>query len=126
MISEQVKQICHKIGMFYLEKMNGNYDAAREEVDRLRIESIEIKEVKIKQSRDPGIEVTTSGPIIVETVVITLPMVGLLIGRRGENIDNLSKYLQMPVKVIESPDYLTWHLHYPINERESIEHYGGG
>jgi len=86
MLSEEVKDIASKIGHYYLQKLNGDYALAEKE---------------ITDTRFTKIEVTTDN-----TLSITAGRPGLLIGKKGTNIDALSKYLRMEIKIIEEMDDL--------------------
>lgn len=98
MLDANVKIVAQQIGEFYLRKNNGDYVKTEKELTDLRISKIEVNE---------------------KTVTITAAHVGLFIGRKGENIDNLVKYLKMQVKVIEDADSL----YYALIPRK-YEYYG--
>jgi transcription antitermination factor NusA-like protein len=85
MLSEEVKNVARKIGQFYLEKNNQNYELTEKDIDNLRISKIEIVDDKIA--------ITTAAP-------------GRLIGMRGKNILLLQEYLGQKVKIIEEMDPL--------------------
>ena len=85
MLYQAIRDIAVKIGQFYLQKHNGDYEAAEKELVNTRITKIDI---------------------VVNTVHITAAHVGLLIGKRGQNIDNLSKFLETEVKIYEDTDNL--------------------
>ena len=85
MTSETVRGIAGLIGVFYLYKHNNNYKAAQEELNRLYITSIDVR----------------NGEVIIHT---SRP--GLLIGKKGENINNLVEHLKMKVKIIEGEDWV--------------------
>lgn len=88
-LSEEVKDVAEKIGLFYLKKNNGNFSAAEDEIINLQIVEIEVNESEI---------------------IITASRVGLLIGRRGENLDALVAHLQKKVKLREEENCLLRHL----------------
>jgi len=71
------RDIAQVIGAYYLEKNNNNYYKTGEDIRNLGITQIEHKR---------------------DTIIITLQRVGLLIGRRGENIDKLQKFLVRETK----------------------------
>lgn len=98
MFSEKVKEIARNIGQFYLQKNNGDYVATEKEILRLQIKNIEFL-----------IRENPKGEQIREAV-ITAGRVGLLIGRRGTNIDALEKHLGMKVKIMEDTDPLESYL----------------
>ena len=97
MLSDQVKDIASKIGAFYLRKNNGDYTATEKEIVDLRIMKIEVA--------------------VNKAVVITIGRPGLLIGKRGTNVDALSKFLQTEIKIIEDMDNLhSWLV--PVDYRD--------
>lgn len=98
MFSEKVKEIAKSIGQFYLQKNNGDYIATEKEVLRLQIKKIEFL-----------IRENPAGEQIHEAI-ITAGRVGLLIGKRGTNIDALTKHLGMKVKIMEDNDPLESYL----------------
>ena len=75
-------EIGYKIASFYLEKHNGDYAAAEKEVKSLCITDIKLIE-------DKHISIYLSRP-------------GLLIGRHGINIENLSVFLDMKITIVEA------------------------
>jgi|SRR5581483_3672496 len=89
MLPIPVRQAAQEIGKFYLNKHNGDYKAAEEELVRLRITKVEING---------------------NCLYITASRVGLLIGKRGQNIDALGRYIEktlnMKIFVIEDIDCL--------------------
>lgn len=89
MVPEEVKEAARNIGFFYLDKNQHDYAATEKEITDLRISKIEVTE--------KGIEITTARP-------------GLLIGRRGMNIDALSKFLKTKLRIIEEVDPLCSYL----------------
>lgn len=82
MIPEAVQEIAAQIGVFFLRKNNNDYEAARKEILELRIS-------EITYENPPG------------DVAISLSRPGLLIGRRGEQIDSLTKFLGKQIKIVE-------------------------
>lgn len=104
MISEEVKNIAYRIGQFFLEKNKLDYDAACDEIKKLRINNLSIfKEITNGKTT---IEIETSCP-------------GLVIGRRGEQIDKLSKYLGMEIRLVETRETLLDYL-LPYNWQAEI------
>lgn len=96
MLSEQVRNAAREIGLFYLKKNNDNYTLTEQDINHLRISKIEVS--------DECITITTSCP-------------GLLIGRRGMNIDALVTHLGKKVKILEEEDPLYCYLiPYPDDE----------
>lgn len=66
------KQIISAIGFYYFLKNNKDVQKANEEINLLKIHNIDFKN---------------------NIITIKLERPGVLIGRRGENIDNLTGYL---------------------------------
>ncbi len=93
MFSKKVKDVAEKIGQFYLQKEGGDYDKAANSIRELGIEEI----------------------LVVEKIVlIKTKRPGILIGKRGINLENLSKFLDMDIRPIEVEDHIeNWII--PIN-----------
>lgn len=89
MLSQQIKEVAHNIGQFYLNKCKFNYDEARKAIEGLHISKVDV---------------------VNNTVQITTARPGILIGARGENIENLTKFLNMKVCLFEDMDPLIEHL----------------
>jgi len=105
MHSEEAKDAARKIGLFYLEKNNNNYEATEQEINKLRITKVDVTDNK---------------------VIIITERPGLLIGKRGENIDKLTEALGMNVHIIEEFDPLSAYLipyDYSEYERELEDRY---
>ncbi len=89
MLPRPVIDACREIGKFYLKKHEGDYAKAEKELSDLRLTKIEIQGDKL---------------------CITAGRVGMLIGKRGTNVDALSKHIAdtmfMKVHVIEDTDCL--------------------
>lgn len=83
MLDATVRDVAQRIGLFYLQKNNGDYVKTEKDLTDLRIAKIEVNE--------KGVIVTTARP-------------GLLIGKRGTNIDALAKHLKSEVRIIEDMD----------------------
>ncbi len=82
-MTKQDKQICSYIGHFYLTKHKEDYDAAEKEI------------------QDTGfVRVECCG----DMVIIEARRVGLLIGKRGTNVDALQVYLSKKIFVKECVD----------------------
>lgn len=79
MISNEEKEVAKKIGEFYLQK-TGDYEKAAEEIIKLQITHLEIKNSKVFLS--------TGRP-------------GRLIGVRGENIKALCMFIGYGIHIIE-------------------------
>lgn len=96
MLSEEVKDVASRIGQFYLEKNHGDYKAAEKEITDLRISEI---------------------TVVNNIASITTARPGLLIGKKGTNIDALNKYLQAEIRIIEDKVPLCYFLiPYPFDE----------
>ena len=92
MIPDSVRQVAIRIGLFYLDKNKGDYEAAGRAVDQLRISKIETTE----SSDSPKLSCVT----------IHTARPGLMIGRRASNLDALAKFLECEVKIVEDLDCL--------------------
>lgn len=95
MLSKEVRNIANHIGEFYLAKNNGDIDKTNDELERLRLNRIELSS---------------------EAIVLVTSRPGILIGKRGENITKLIEYLAGPypekkVKIVEDMDDLLYLLH---------------
>ena len=89
--SKKEKELFTKIGEFFLEKNSGDFGKAQEAIELLGITRISLSSNEM-------------------TICLRRP--GLLIGKKGERIDALSKYLKPFVRTIlieedELVDYLT-------------------
>ena len=84
-LSEEVKEAAAAIGAFYLQKNNGDYIATEKEITAMRISKIEV---------------------IKKAIHITVARPGLLIGKRGTNIDALETFLDTKIHIIEELDPL--------------------
>lgn len=73
--------VAYKISDFYLRKHEHNYENAGNAVSQLNITDIQVKEDKIS---------------------IYLSRPGLLIGRKGQNIEALQIFLNKPIEIFES------------------------
>jgi hypothetical protein len=71
------RAIARIIGNFYLDKNKGDYKKTHEEIFSLQITQIKLND---------------------NTISITLSRPGLIIGRRGENLDMLQRYLTQQLK----------------------------
>ena len=88
MLSNEVKEMASKIGCFYLQKHDDDYERTAAHIE-LRISKIDVQE---------------------NCVTITTARPGLLIGKRGQNIDALTQHLGMAIKIIEEEDPLLQYL----------------
>lgn len=82
--TNEEEEIGYKINSFYCKKHKGDVKAAAKEVKSLKIKEIEIKDGML---------------------TISLACPGLLIGREGQNINELSKVLGIPLTVAEGFDW---------------------
>lgn len=89
MLSDEVREVASQIGQFYLQKNSYDYAATEKEITSLRITTLEIKEGE---------------------VVITLARPGSIIGRKGENIEKLTKFLNRKIRIVEDKDPLYYWL----------------
>ena len=83
MLAPNVVEVARRIGLFYLQKNSQDYAKTEKELTDLRISKIEVD---------------------VKNVTVYVSHVGLFIGRRGENIGKLSKFLKLEVKIVEDRD----------------------
>ncbi len=91
MLPENVHEAAMKIGVFYLQKNNGDYKKTEEEISKLQISKIEVDDTL---PNSVVISITTARP-------------GMLIGRRGQNIDELTQYMGTKIKILEEKDPLS-------------------
>jgi predicted RNA-binding protein Jag len=99
-ISDAVQFTAMQIGNFYLDEFNGDYDAATEHIIKIRINRISVEHKTV--------EIETSRP-------------GFLIGRRGETIEKLEKYLGKKVILKETKQHLLDFL-IPVNVDEYLDY----
>jgi len=110
-ISDEVRKVAQTIGRFYLDKYDGDYKKAEEQLRLLDISKIEVTEEVCKSCRCKG-----------RVISITLTRVGLFIGNKGENIDKLGELFNCKVKIIEEMDSIYNHLiPYPIEDDWDID-----
>lgn len=86
MLTTEVKAVAQRIGEFFLQRNEGNYEKTRKQLETMRIQEIlcpEPQKITIKTSRP-----------------------GLLIGRRGTVIDALTKHLDLHVHIEEITECL--------------------
>lgn len=93
-IPEEVKDIAQEIGQYYLKKNDGNYELAGDDIRKLCISEIRVSNVLSSK----GVES--------REITIVTPYPGILIGRRGSNIDELAKHLMAQIKVVEEENAL--------------------
>ena len=90
-MTKNQKELAEQIGLFYLSKCEGNYDKAREEIERSGITNIlPIKDIAVIWTRRPGI----------------------LIGKRGENIEKLESFIHYKIHIIEEESILDYIIPY--------------
>lgn len=96
MLEPEVKDVAQRIGQFYLAKHNNDYDATATELLRLQITQLTIE--------DDVVTITTARP-------------GLLIGKRGQNVEALENHLNAKVKIKEELNSLfDWIM--PVKEED--------
>jgi hypothetical protein len=100
-ISEEVKDIAAKIGLFVLQESDGDYGKACEEVTRLRINRLDIEE----EGTARKLTIETSRP-------------GLLIGKRGKRIEALQEYLGIHLCIVETQEHILDYI-YPYDPMDS-------
>lgn len=99
MMSPEVQEICNKIAQFYLDKNQGNHQKAVEEVEKLGITKIAFG-FNEKGSR---VEITTRRP-------------GVIIGKRGMNLSELSFAIDCHIHIIEDNECpLDWMIGYIVS-----------
>jgi len=95
------RAIAQCIGEYYLDKNNGDYKKTQEDIRILGITEINHKG---------------------DTIIITLQRCGILIGRRGENIDALQKFLATKTKYtklnIQEDKIISWLIPYDYSDYE--------
>ena len=84
MITKNSRELAARIGQYYLAKNNGDYDKTRSDIELLKIT-----------------EVLSVGSDI---AVIKTGRPSMLIGKRGDNIDQLSAYLGKRIYIYENPE----------------------
>lgn len=89
LINEKTRQIAEQIGEFFLLENNKDYEKTANFLTRLNISRIDV---------------------LCSEVMIHLSRPGLLIGRRGENVEKLEKFLDKKIRIIEDEDCLLNHL----------------
>lgn len=112
-MDNEEKEICWSIGLFYIEKNGQDKKAAEAEITRLGIRSIRLnRDIPIPKDQQRLTE-AVYGPDKVQLkkdeVEIVLNRPGLIIGKRGENVDKLTKFLQEKnnishVRIVEDDD----------------------
>lgn len=105
-LPEKTTHYATLIGEFYLRKNNGDYEAANKELDGLHISKLEVDELKC-----PHCKQILPGQIYQPPILsITCAYVGKLIGKWGENIEKLSEFLGVKIKILEDPNPLCFYL----------------
>lgn len=101
MLTPEIREMAALIGQFYLRKHNNDYIAAEKAIVDLRISDLRVEGDK---------------------VIIVTARPGLLIGRRGQNIDELTAFLNKKIHIIEDMDpLLEWlipHQEEPLDDYE--------
>ena len=106
-IDKTVASVADKIAQFYFEKNKMDYDKAIREIQDLQIRKIEIEDGECKECHQK-----------VKELHVTLARIGKLIGVRGENIDKLTQYLDMKVKIFEAVDDVTDYMVRKLHDEE--------
>lgn len=89
----EIREMAALIGQFYLRKHNNDYIATEKAIVDLRISDLRVEGDK---------------------VIIVTARPGLLIGRRGQNIDELTAFLNKKIHIIEEVDpLLAWLVPHP-------------
>lgn len=94
MITEAVKDVASKIGFYYLQKNNNDYKKTYQELESLRIQQIIVLDI--------------------DTITIILSRPGLLIGKHGTNLENLKKYIDKSIYIVEATETILDYL-MPLN-----------
>ena len=113
-IADVVREMAMDIGNYYLQKNNEDYVKTEADIRKLGITNIDIVEtIKNGNTDKTVVEITTFRP-------------GLLIGRKGENIDALTNHLGVhEIKCIEAKDDLLSYL-IPTPPYDSCEDWDDG
>ena len=90
-LTEEEKKIIIQIGQFYLKKNDGDHDKTVKELTSLGIRRISLKSQHFCKFCTTG-----------EAVEITLFCPGILIGKKGKNIENLEAFLGKHVAIVEA------------------------
>ena len=77
-----------QIGFFYLDKNNRDHEVTTKDIESLRIRDLVLVNPK-------KLKIFTARP-------------GLILGRRGQNLDALQKHLNLEIEVEECDDWLVW------------------
>lgn len=89
--------IAKKIGEFYLDKNNGDHEKANEEISRVRFNHVEF----LNDNR----------------VLLEVSRPGILIGKRGENIEKLQEFLGHKLYIKETVEHIMDHMYvYPVED----------
>ncbi len=97
--SEEIKHIAQQIGQFILTENHGDYKAANDFITKLRINRLEL----------------VGGKLVIET---SRP--GLLIGKRGEQIEKLQAYLNLPLHIEETREHVTDYMYVYADDLDEI------
>lgn len=79
-LNKQEQEVFGRIATFYIERSGGDYAKAIKDVEQIGFRRIEV---------------------FGDNVVVWAKRVGLFIGRRGENVDQLQKYLGKKIYIKE-------------------------
>ncbi len=86
MYSNEVKTIAARIGSFFLNKLNGDYEKTRVFIESMRINNISL---------------TDDNKIVIE-----LSRPGILIGVKGTQINDLLNYMAQPIHIVETMEHI--------------------
>lgn len=81
-------ELAEQIGQFYLQRNNGDYEKTADEISKLRIAEII--------------------PIGITMAVIKTSRVGLMIGKRGEDIKDLEAFVKRKLFLVEHQNIEDW------------------
>jgi ribosomal protein S3 len=94
-------ELAEQIGQFYLQRNNGDYEKTADEISKLRIAEII--------------------PIGITMAVIKTSRVGLMIGKRGEDIKHLEAFVNRKLFLVEHQNIEDW----IIPQKEEHDNYSG-
>src|SRR5579859_7307784 len=101
-LDQNVVNLAKNIGLFFLEKNKENYEATEIEIQSMQITKLDI----MKDGR----------------ALIELKRPGILIGKRGLQIEELSKHLKIGIHIVESePSPIDSLIPYPLEDDEAME-----
>lgn len=86
MLTQEIKDIAMQIGQFFLNRNNGDYVKTEKQITDMRINNISL---------------STDGKLVIE-----LSRPGLLIGRKGIQITDLTNYMGRPIHIVETMEHV--------------------